>query len=164
MAYLLRQTRQTAWTGDAEVTEDRRAAAHATFSLRDVDTDGVSMYATANDQQERLVVAAYACQKKEGPNKLDLLRLTDEEVERFGFVTREHGTMAVRSVNPLHRVLAWTPELLRQLVEDLLARGTRTKRYPIREVTNAVAELDPEDVDEGPHRDWVIKIRARAGR
>jgi hypothetical protein len=161
MAYLLRQTRQRIWSGEEEVTDERREQAIAAFSRRDVDSDGVSLFAAANTEEELLIVAAYACQKKEGPNKLDLLHLEDAEVERFGVVTPDNGSMALRKVNPLHRLLVWTPEALRELVDDLLARRRRTTRYSPSTVTAAVAALDPEDFEAGPHRDWVLKIRER---
>jgi hypothetical protein len=162
MAYLLRQSRQRIWSGEEEITDERRGHAIAAFSRRDVDVDGVSLFSAETREEELLIVAAYACQKKEGPNKLDLLHLEHSEVERFGVVTPDPGSMALRRVNPLHRLLVWTPEVLKQFVEDLLARRRQTKRYSPSEVTAAVASLEPEDVEEGPHRDWVLKIKLRA--
>ena len=164
MSYLVRNSRQTIWTGDEQVTEERRADAIATFSRRDVDTDGVSLFAVENDTEERLIVAAYACQKREGPNKLDILRLNNSEVEQFGAVTVDNDAgLAVRSVNRLHRALAWSEEDLRRLVDRLLEIRQRTTRYTPAQVTDAVVALDLEDVEDGPHREWVLKVKLRRG-
>lgn len=156
MAYLLRQTRQRIWE------EGDREGALETFGRREgIDQDGVSVFAADSREQELLVVAACACEKCEGPNKIDFLHVTEAEIEPFGAVSVVEGTMALRPVNALHRVLNWSDEALAALVDSLLANGKRSTRYSIKDVTDAVAALNLEDVEEGRHRDWVQKIKER---
>ena len=159
MAYLLRQARQSVWTGDANVDDDRRRNAQASFARRPEDTDGISVYHVESDAQSLLVVATLACAKMED-GKLDLLRLEDNEVSRFGVMTPVLGTTPVRSANSLHGVLDWMPEALAQLVELLLAAARRSQRYNPRAVRDAVVALREDDVEPGEHRDWVLRLKA----
>jgi hypothetical protein len=153
VTYLLRQTRQSIWT-------DRdRGRALESFARRDTDGDGISLFEVDSPEEERLVVAAYACQKCEGPNKLDLLHLSNEEISPFGLVTVAEGEMAVHLVNRLHRVLDWSESVLENFVDSLLTRQPHVTRYKTGEVTAAVRALDPYDVAEGTHRQWVLKIQ-----
>lgn len=158
MSYFLRQARRSIWSGDAEVSEERRASALGSFARRDVDTDGVSVYAVEDERQVQLVVANYACAKKER-GKMDLLRLEDDEVARFGATTPAGDVTHVRPASALHYVLDWTPEQLAQLVEHLLEQRRAARRFSPRDVLNAVLALDPQDVVEGEHRDWVLQLK-----
>jgi hypothetical protein len=158
MRYFLRQARRSIWTGEAEVTEERRARAVGSFARRDVDTDGVSVYAIKDERQMQLVVANYACAKKEH-GTLDLLTLEDDEVTRFGAATPAFDMAHVRPASALHYVLDWTPEQLAQLVKHLLEQRRAARRFSPREVLNAVLALDPQDVVEGEHREWVLKLK-----
>jgi hypothetical protein len=127
VAYFLRQARRSAWTGEAEVSAERRADAIASFGRRAEDTDGVSIFSIGQDTHVQVVVAAIACGKREA-NKIDLLKLEDQEVARFGPVTTVIGTLPVRTANPLHRVLDWTPEQLERLVDHLLGAARQPTR------------------------------------
>lgn len=104
------------------------------------------------------MVAAYATQKREGPSTLDFLHLEKSEVETFGEVTPSPGSMAVRIVNPWHRLLVWSPQKLAEFVEDLLARRKEAKRYTAKVVAEAVLSLDLEGIDE-PQRAWVKDLK-----
>src|SRR5260221_2284647 len=134
MSYLLRQARQPIWNGEALVSADRREQALASFARRPEDTDGVSVYAITNDTEEKLVVAAIACKKMEGPNKLDMLHLQDAEVRRFGPVKSCKGETPVHRANLLHCTLDWEPQTVTQFVDYLLAERRKSIRYSSRDV------------------------------
>jgi len=158
VSFLLRQARRSTWSGDEEVTEERRVAAVASFGRRPEDTDGISVFAVKDEAEVALVVAALACTKREiGP--VDLLRLEDDEVTRSGVVTDCAGNTAVLSANPLHRVLNWPPEKLAELVSHLLAMKRRSTRHNPAAVVAALLTLTPADVEAGAAREWLAKIR-----
>jgi hypothetical protein len=163
MSYLLRQARRAAWSGEEHVENERRAHARASFGRREEDSDGVSIFASSEESHPTLVVAAIACGKRE-TGKMDLLRVEEEEIALFGQVTPILGVTPVKPANRLHRVLDWNDEQLSGLVDCLLARKRRSTRYPDAEVRNAVLSLNPLDVDEGPWRDWVVKLHGTPNR
>jgi hypothetical protein len=158
--FLIRQARRSIWTGEEVVQESRRIDARATFARRPVDTDGVSMFAIDHDEQVELVVAAYACSKMDC-DKIDLLRIEDDEIVAFGEVCRVGGTTPVPAANALHRVLDWTDEALARLVDLLLEKRRKSTRYPANRVRAAVLRLGPNGVDDGPHRAWVQVLTDR---
>jgi hypothetical protein len=163
MSYLLRQARRSAWNGDEQVGDDRRAEAHASFGRRDEDSDGVSIFAISAENHPTLVVAALACGKRE-TGKIDLLQVEEDEIALFGQATTILGNTPVRTANQLHRVLDWDSQQLARLVDCLLAKRRRSTRYSDAAVRRAVMGLDLPDVEEGPSRDWVRGQQQRANR
>lgn len=163
MSFLLRQARRSAWSGEEDVTEERRAAALASFGRRPEDTDGVSVFAVAGEADVALVVAAIACTKRE-VGTIDLLRLEDDEVTRFGSISESEGRTAVLPANPLHRVLNWTPEKLAELVSHLLVLRRKATRHSPGAVVAVLLALPPTDVEEGIARDWLVKTQQEKAR
>ncbi|MGA2451357.1 MAG: hypothetical protein ABTD50_22085 [Polyangiaceae bacterium] len=117
------------------------------------------MFAVDEEPHVLLVVAAYACTKME-VGTIDLLRVDEAELTRFGDVAPIQGTTPVTSANALHRALDWTSDDLVRLVDHLLVAHRQSTRYAPRQVLRAVIGLDPTDVQEGEHRDWVLSQRS----
>ena len=158
VSFLLRQARRSTWSGDEEVTEERRAAALASFARRPEDTDGISVFSVTSDAEVSLVVAAIACTKRE-IGTIDLLRLEQEDVTRFGSISDSAGKTAVLAANPLHRVLDWPPEKLAELVHHLLSRRAKSTRHNQAAVIAALLALTLSDVEDGASREWVVRTQ-----
>lgn len=147
-----------AWQGKWPVADGERADSYDDFTLREVDTDGLSLFAVDTENERLLVVAAIACERKKVGN-VDLLEISDEHIMDLGEAVPTPGTFALMPVNALHRSFAWEQARLNQLVDRLLELRCKAVRYKKVEVTAALTQIELEDVESGPHRDWLVSIK-----
>jgi hypothetical protein len=111
----------------------------------------------------RLVVGTLVITKKELSNKVDLLHISGDNLARFGAVSPPgpdcHDT-PVAKANRLHHTLNWTDESFAALVDHLLANCAYPERYQERYVINVLRDFDPNDVEPGEYRDWLVSMQA----
>jgi hypothetical protein len=143
MSYLLRRTRRAVWVG-----EDRsREAAAQELSRTDQDTDGISLFEVTNDEERLTIVAAIAC-ARENCDRVDVIEVERDAVERYGRVDRtpDKGMTPVPEANRFHCSLDWDAAALLQLAEGLFDAGTAPREFDRTEVRWAVRSLDPGKV------------------
>ena len=159
MSYLLRRTRRAVWVGG---TRSRDAAVRE-FERTDADTDGLSVFEVENDEQRAAVVAAIACERQ-NTNRVDLLEVERDVIERYGVVqnTPDKGTTPVPAANALHCSLDWDVETLRRFAEDLFAEGRAPREHSAAAVRAAVRRLDPNGVLGDEAQAFVRAERAKA--
>jgi hypothetical protein len=155
--FLVRRVTFARW--QAPVTEQDREAARGDFALAEADTDGLSVFEVEAEADRRLVVAAIACARR-SLNNVDLLDIADVEVRAFGGVVATPGGTPIARANDLHRSLPWDQSTLNALADFLLGLGRRASRCRKPEVKAAVTALEIEDVEQGPHREWVASVKA----
>jgi hypothetical protein len=159
MSYLLRRTRRGAWVGDKRSRDE----AVREFERTDADTDGLSVFEVENDEQRAAVVAAIACERQ-NTNRVDLLEVERDVIERYGVVqnTPDKGTTPVPAANALHCSLDWDVETLRRFAEDLFAEGRAPREHSAAAVRAAVRRLDPNGVLGDEAQAFVRAERAKA--
>lgn len=143
MSYLLRRTRPSVWVGEAR----NRVAAAQEFERTAQDTDGLSLFEAAEEQDCLIIVAAIACDRQ-NCEKVDVLKLKRAAVEAYGRVdsTPDKGTTSVPAANQLHRSLDWEPAALREMAEAFFDAEEQPHRYARAAVRAAVQALDATTV------------------
>lgn len=139
MSYLLRRTRRSVWMGETR----NRVLAIQEFARTDQDTDGVSVFEVANEEDRRIIVAAIACER-ESCSRVDVVEVERDVVERFGPVARtpDKGTTPLPAANGLHCSLDWPPGALSSMAEALFDAQTVPREFGSPAVRIAVRSLD----------------------
>ena len=112
---------------------------------------------TARSFGARMFVAAIACLRR-NLSPVDLLEIADQEIRAFGTAVATPGGYPVARANGLHRSLPWEQATLNALADHLQALGRPAVRHARTQVKAAVAELAIEEVDAGPHREWLTSL------
>lgn len=140
--------------------DDQLEEALKTFTLRDHDTDGLSLYEVSTEADRRTVLAAIACVRDNADKPLDWLEIPRETIEKYGAVVSSAGTTPVARANALHRSLDWAQHDLDRLARELYSEALAAKRYSAAQVRSALVALDEADVDEAA-RALLAAVRAR---
>jgi hypothetical protein len=156
--FFLRRVTFARWQGQSPVTNEARAVARGDFALGEADIDGLSVFEADDTEDRQIVIAAIACARKNVDN-VDLLEISDVEVRAFGTVVATPGGYPVPRANRLHRSLPWDQGTLNVLADRLLDLGRRATRYRKPDVKEAVAAIAVEEVQAGPHREWLVSLR-----
>lgn len=161
MGLLVRTVSRPRWPGTTPVTDAMRAKARGDFKLREgKDDDGLSVYAIEGRDELDLVVAAIACDRLHGrDDNVDVLIVTDEDLEGLGTVSESEGLSSIPEVAAKHRTLKWAQEQLDALVDCLLDAGRAAERYGRPMVRACVGALRDEQVIDATVRAWISESR-----
>ena len=158
MSYLLRSTRRAVWIGGSR----SRESACQEFSRTDQDTDGLSLFEATNDEERLTVVAAIAC-AHEKCDRIDVIEVECDVVERYGRVDRtpDKGVTPVLEANRLHCSLDWDAAALSKLAEGLFDTGMVPREFDRTAVRAAVRALDPATIVGESAQEFVRVEQAR---
>jgi hypothetical protein len=157
--FFVRRVTFARWQGHLPATDEDRAAGRRDFVLGEADTDGLSLFEVDEEADRRLVLAAVACGRR-NLSTVDLLEITDPEIRAFGTAVATPGGYPVARANRLHRSLPWEQAMLNALADHLQDLGRRAVCHARTQVKAAVAELAIDEVDAGPHREWLTSLTA----
>jgi len=167
VAFYLRKDKLTTFDGGTTVDDAWRAQAKGAFTLRPGE-ESLSVFEAEDDHACDLVAAALAlANQQERP--VDILKISREELERFGTVERDgQGDTPIAAVNACHASLHTTQEQLTALAEHLRQQGRKVERRKWREhVLPVLLKTDPASLVGGAAPAaavWLEALKAKRPR